>query len=105
MVDTVIERQASDALLLDLNGLAPFTDYFVIVSCLNARHLQAMAEYVDETMRMADLPALHREGTADSGWVLLDYGDVIVHLFTVPVREHYGLEQLWSHAPTVVRMQ
>lgn len=105
MIDAVIEHQASDALLLDLNGLAPFTDYFIIASCLNTRHVSAIADTVDDAMREAKIHALHREGTPESGWVLLDYGDVIVHLFTVPVREHYGLEQLWSHAPTVVRMQ
>jgi ribosome-associated protein len=92
-------------LLLDLQGLAPFTDFFVIATCLNPRHAQAVAEEADKAMDEAGFSLLHREGTGDSGWVLLDFGDVIVHLFTQPTREHYGLEHLWSAAPTVVRIQ
>lgn len=92
-------------LLLDLQALAPFTDYFIIASCLNPRHMRAVAEAVEEAMDKAQVPVLHREGTPEAGWLLLDFGDIIVHLFTQPVRDHYGLDQLWSAAPTVLRVQ
>lgn len=92
-------------LLLDLQTLAPFTDYFVIATCLNPRHLNAVAEELEKAMRERDIRVLHREGTEESGWVLLDFGDVITHLFTEPVRERYGLEHLWSAAPTLLRIQ
>lgn len=104
-MDAAVERQASDVLLLDLAGRATFADYFVIATCLNPRHMNAVAESLDETMSLVDIDCLHKEGTPDSGWILLDFSDVIVHLFTDEVRQRYGLEQLWSAAPTVLRIQ
>ncbi len=105
MVDAAVDRQASDVLLLDVQPVCSFADYFVILTCMNPRHMNAVAEAMEKVADAAKLPALHREGTPESGWVLLDFGDIIGHLFTAPVRERYALEQLWQAAPTVVRMQ
>ncbi len=105
MVDAAVDRQAADVLLMDVARVSSFADYFVIVTCLNARHMNAVGDAMEKVADAASLPALHREGTPDSGWVLLDFGDIIAHLFTAPMRERYALEQLWQAAPTVVRVQ
>lgn len=104
-VELASERQASDSVILDIRALASFADYFVITSALNARHLQALLEELDQGMKRLQAPLHHKEGTPESGWVLLDFGDVIVHLFLPEQRQRYGLEQLWQGAPAVVRIQ
>lgn len=92
-------------MLLDLRGISTFADYFVICTAMNARHLQALAEELDNGMERQGVRMLRREGSADSGWVLLDFGDIIVHLFEAAAREHYGLERLWRTAAPVLRVQ
>lgn len=72
---------------------------------MNPRHLQALAEELDMGMGRLGVLMLHREGGAESSWVLLDFGDVIVHLFTPTERAHYALERLWQAAPQVLRVQ
>ena len=90
--------------MLDIQRVASFADYFVICTGMNARHLQALAEEMDQSMSRQGGSLRRREGTAESGWVLLDFGDVIVHLFAAQQREQYALEQLWSQALPVVRV-
>ena len=92
-------------LLLDISGVASFADYFVIASAQTGRQIQAMLESVDEGLSGAGVSTNGREGDVDSGWVLLDYGDVIVHLLGREEREYYDLEGLWSGAKPVVRVQ
>ena len=82
------------------------TDYFVICSGTSERQIEALErEIVDRVQTDEHLRPRQREGNAASGWVLLDYSDVIVHIFSPPEREFYHLEDLWSAAPTVVRLQ
>jgi len=104
-VELASERQGMDTVMLDIRRLASFADYFVITSAMNARHMQALLEELDKGMEQRGARLHHREGSADSGWVLLDFGDVIVHLFLPGERERYGLEQLWAGAVPVVRVQ
>lgn len=104
-VDLAAERQGADTVMLDIRALAAFADYFVITSALNARHMQALVEELDRGMERRGVKLHHREGSPESGWVLLDFGDVIVHLFLPAERERYGLEQLWQGAVPVVRVQ
>lgn len=85
--------------------MASFADYFVIASGQTVRQLQAMLESVDEGLSGDDAKLMGREGDAASGWALLDYGDVIVHLFGEEERSHYDLEGLWHDAMPVVRVQ
>jgi ribosome-associated protein len=85
--------------------VASFADYFVIASGQTVRQLRVMLESVDEGLSPDGVQPLGREGDAASGWVLLDYGDVIVHLFGQEERDHYDLEGLWYNATPVVRMQ
>ncbi len=92
-------------MLLDIRRVASFADYFVIASAVNPRQMRALVDTLDKELRQDGVRPRHREGAADSGWVLLDYGAVIVHLFSPELREYYALEQLWLAATPVVRIQ
>ncbi len=92
-------------MLLDISKVASFADYFVLASGQTVRQLEAMLESVDEGLSPDSVKPVGREGDAASGWVLLDYGDVIVHLFGREERTYYDLEGLWHDATPVVRMQ
>jgi ribosome-associated protein len=104
-VDAASDKKASDVLLLDIREVTTFADYFVICSGSNRRQLQAIAEAIDEQLSKQGATLLHREGDAETGWVLLDFGDVIVHILGPKEREYYDLERLWSGAKTVVYLQ
>ena len=91
-------------LLLDIRKITDFADFFVIATASNARHMRALAETLYKEIPPRTGGKRH-EGDSDSGWTLLDYGDVIVHLFSPELRAHYALEELWSEATSVVRMQ
>jgi len=99
------DKQASDIVLLDVGEVCSFTSYFVICSGESKRQLGAIQEAIEEGLRQADRRPNHREGTADSGWLLLDYGDFIVHIFAEAERRFYRLEELWEQAVPVVRIQ
>ena len=105
IVDVLSDKQAEDILLLDIRSVASFADYFVIASAETARQTQAILDAVDEALKTDGLRPMGREGNPDSGWVLLDYGDVIVHLFAPEERSFYDLEGLWHAATPVVRIQ
>lgn len=95
------DHKAEGIAVLDLRGLSAFTDYFVICSGLSDRQVQAIAESVhDEVKRSGRLP-LGQEGMRSGRWALLDYGDVVIHVFYHADREHYQLERLWFDAPRV----
>jgi len=92
--------------MLDLTSLSAFTDYFVIATSDNERQLAALIDAVDRACNAFDPPrAVRREGEAEGGWVLLDLGGVIVHLFSLEQRARYNLEGLWAKAQEVVRVQ
>ncbi len=92
-------------MLLDISRVAPFADYFVIASAVNPRQMRALVDTVAKELREDGVRARHQEGAVDAGWVLLDYGEIIVHLFSPELREYYGLEELWRSATPVVRIQ
>ena len=104
-VEAAGDKQASDIVLLDARTVCNFADYFVICSGGTDRQIRAIYEEVEHTLKKEGVPSVHHEGTADSGWLLLDYGDVIVHIFATPEREYYQLEKLWSGANLVLRIQ
>ncbi len=104
-VDIASDKKASDITLLDIREVAAFADYFVICNANNPRQIQAIADAIDEELGKQGAKVLHREGVAETGWVLLDFGDVIVHIFGVKEREYYRLERLWNEAKTVVYLQ
>ena len=85
--------------------MCSFADYFVLCTGETERQIRAIYEEVEHTLKKAGVSSHHHEGTIDSGWLLLDYGDVIVHIFATLEREHYQLDKLWSQANTVLRIQ
>ncbi len=94
-----------DILLLDLSGLTLIADYFVIVTAGTDRQLDAMASDLSVELKATHgVAPLHVEGSASGGWVLIDLGAVVAHLFLAEQREYYDLEELWSRARVVLRM-
>lgn len=99
---TIGERKAVDPVLLHVEGLTSVADYFLIASGNSTRQVQAIGRHLQRTLREAGLRAYGTEGEQEGQWVLMDYGDVVIHIFYQPLREFYDLEGLWSEAP---RMQ
>jgi ribosome-associated protein len=105
IVELAEDKKAADIALLDLTGLTTVADHFVICSGGSERQLDAIADGIVEGLRAEGLRPIGREGVAASHWVLLDYGSVIVHVFTPPERDFYQLEKHWAQAKTVLRVQ
>ena len=105
IVELAEDKKAADIVLLDLTGLTTVADYFVIASGGSERQLDAIADGIVSGIRDEKIHAFGREGTAASHWVLVDFGSVIVHIFTPPEREYYGLEKRWSEAKTILSVQ
>ncbi len=105
IADVAADKKAADVALLDIRETSVIADYFVICTGTNPRQIKAIADAIDEKLLEVRVSARGHEGEPNSGWVLLDYGDVIVHIFGPMEREFYRLERLWSAAPTVVYMQ
>lgn len=96
-----LEKKAFDLVILDVQGVSSVTDYFLVCSGRSAPHLRTITEAIRDVLKEDGVRPLHAEGVADSGWVLLDYGDVLVHVFLEDVRAYYALERLWGDAPSV----
>ena len=92
-------------MLLDTHGVCSFADYFVICSGESTRQIKTIYEEIEHVLKKDGPLPHHHEGTLDSGWLLLDFGDVIIHIFGTPEREFYNLDELWSRAKPVVRIQ
>lgn len=82
-----------------MHELLVITDIFVLASGNNRRQVQALIDAVEEALRLDNRKPLRREGQDDAQWVLLDYGDIVVHVFDTPTRDYYDLERLWGDAP------
>ena len=96
-----IDKKAENLKVLDLTQISGFTDYFVICSGMSDRQVQAIADSVESAMVSQDHEPLSIEGYADGRWVLMDFGDVVIHVFLDALREYYDLENLWADAPRV----
>ncbi len=105
IVELAEDKKAADIVLLELAPLTTLADYFVICSGGSERQLDAIADGIISPLRNEKVRPIGREGTPASHWVLLDYGSVIVHIFTPPERDYYGLEKHWSEAKTILRVQ
>lgn len=95
------DKKAAEVTILDLRGITLISDYFVLCHGANKFQVQAIADGVKESMREAGHRPLGEEGYADGRWVLLDYGDVIVHIFHEDERNYYALERLWGDAERI----
>jgi ribosome-associated protein len=106
IVEIASDKQASDIVLLDIRPIATVADYFVVLSTASERQMTALVRDLEQSLRNDDgVRPLRVEGQAASGWVLIDYGDVVVHLFSAEQRSFYRLEELWAAAVPLVRMQ
>jgi ribosome-associated protein len=94
-------KKALDVRILDLRGISSFTDYFVVCAGANARQIQAISDEVEAALARYGERALGIEGYNKADWVLVDYGDFIVHVFSQPARQFYDLERLWRNAKEV----
>jgi ribosome-associated protein len=97
----LLDRKAIDLVILEVKDLSSFTDYFLICSGNSDRQVQAIASHMEEKLGKEGIHPLGIEGKREGRWILLDYGDVVVHIFFHPVREFYDLERLWSEATRV----
>ena len=104
-VEIASDKQAANIILLDIRGVTEFADYFVLLSADNARQINALVEDITLELKSEGVLLGHREGTVQSGWVLLDYGGVLVHVFSPEEREYYRLEELWRDAVPLVHVQ
>lgn len=95
------DKKATDIRILDLGELLGITDFFVIVSAGNERQLGTVVEEVAFRLKQDGRAPRRKEGTKETGWMLLDYGEIVVHAFTSEQREFYDLERLWSDAPSL----
>jgi len=100
-VEAAQEKKAEDISVLDLEGVASFTSYFVICSGLNPRQNQAISDEVERTLKLEGIRPASMEGYRQAEWILMDYGDFIVHIFSPKSRSYYDLERLWKTARRV----
>ena len=106
LVDTILDKKGSDITILDLREQSLFANYFLICNGENERQLQALVNGIAEgAKKNAQILPLGVEGEPNNGWLLVDFGDLIVHVFSPEKRNYYKLEELWSEAYTVLEMQ
>ena len=96
-----LEKKAFNVTILELKKASSLTDYFLICSGRSDRQVQAIAESIEEKMSEKGARPLGEEGMREGRWVLMDYDDVVIHIFYDPVRRHYDLEGLWIEAPRI----
>jgi ribosome-associated protein len=99
IAQAALDKKAEDLQVFDLRGLTSYTDFLVLCSGTSDRQVQAIAEGIEVDLKTEDARVLGSEGYNEGQWILLDYGDVIVHIFFQHVRDFYDLEGLWSDAP------
>ena len=104
-MEVLEDKKGEDIVLLDLQGLAIFADFFVICSGTSERMLQGLADGLLDEFRSGFPLKPRQEGSSADGWLLLDFGDIIVHIFTMERRNYYRLEELWSEAKVLIHLQ
>jgi ribosome-associated protein len=106
LVDAIEDKKGEDIVLMDIHAQALFADYFVLCSGDSERQIKAILDATQETAaKEFHVHPRHVEGKPETGWTLLDYGDVIVHIFSPSQRDYYDLEGLWKEAPILLRVQ
>lgn len=99
--DIIRERKAIDPVLFNVGEMSSFADYFLIASGNSSRQVQSISQHLERKMRDNGFKSYGIEGELDGQWILMDYGDLIIHVFYQPVREFYDLEGLWLEAPRI----
>lgn len=105
IVDVAADRKANDIALIEIGKVTTLADFFVLATGTSDRQIGAIANAVRVRMKEDGIALLHAEGEPGDGWVLLDYGQVVVHIFGEEQRAYYDLERRWSDAPTLLRIQ
>ena len=95
------DKKANDILLLNMEGLSPVTDYFVICSASNSMLVKAIADNIEDKLAEEEIFFKHKEGYSDARWILMDYGDVVIHIFSKEDRLFYDLERIWRDGEIV----
>jgi len=101
LASAALDKRAEALVVLDLQGLSTVADYFLVCTARSATQLDTIADAMHAALKARGVRLRHREGTAASGWLLLDAGDVVAHLFLAETRAFYALERLWGDAPTL----
>ena len=104
MIDVLEEKKAENILLMDLQGIANFADYFIICSGTSNRMLESLADAVFQYTKVNKITGKF-QGVGTDGWLIGDYGDIIVHVFSPDQREYYQLEDLWAEGKVLLRLQ
>src|SRR5436190_18282732 len=94
-IEAAFDKKAQDAVVLELGDICSFTDYFLICTGTSTRQNQTIADHIEETLRKIGARPLHVEGRSEGEWILMDYVDFVVHIFSARAREFYDLERLW----------
>ena len=103
--EKVSDSFASDILLLNISNKSAFTDFMIILTVDSSRQMSAVAEDLEIEMKSKGINKIRKEGAANSGWVVVDFGDIVVHLFGKDEREYYALDDIWSGAQQLLRIQ
>lgn len=101
VVDLIADKKGRETVLLNLKGISMVTDYFLITTGNSTTQVKAIADYLDEKLGTVGIPILRIEGLPDAKWVLIDCGDLVVHIMTPEQRDFYNLERLWGDAEVV----
>ncbi|HEX8917268.1 MAG TPA: ribosome silencing factor [Chloroflexota bacterium] len=104
-MDLAVDKKASDVTLLDVHDVTTLADFFVIATGTSDRQIRAISSGIQDGMDEEDIHLLRQEGMPEDGWVLLDYGQIIVHIFGAEQRAYYDLERRWNEAPTLLKIQ
>ena len=105
IVDVASDKLAADVVMLDIRGISDFADYFVVATVESPRQMNSLMEDIEAAVKQGVGKLHHREGTSQGGWVLLDFSDVVVHLFRPETRDFYRIEEAWPAAVETVRIQ
>lgn len=101
-IATILDgKKAQDLAVLSVKGISPIADYFIIATGTSSTHINALADYVEKGMREEGVTLRHKEGKLQGGWLLLDFRDIVVHIFSDDLRKYYSLERIWSDAPRI----
>lgn len=98
------EKKGNDIVILDVKKLTDVTDFFIIISGESELHVKALSDYLEEKLEQEQMKVWHREGYSNLNWVLLDYVDVVIHIFKDQTRQYYQLEKLWGDA-RIIRIE